>query len=135
MEFRVKLEIVDGSSVTSCDLMVFYRQALSQETLGLQLTESHQVLEALQHQVVKHQIQEHVEEHRSCPECGKRLHSKGQHQKLLHTLFGTLKVSSPRLKRCPCSAPTQNWQRFCPTSRPLSCGFWKASGLPWLPTM
>ena len=40
---------------------------------------------------------------RSCPDCGKALPHKGQHQSTFHTLFGNLEVQSPAYFIVPAS--------------------------------
>lgn len=108
MDFKLKLEITDDSGQTTLtDLITLSRTDLSPENLGLQLSETHQLLEALQKQMMTTQLQGFLAGKKHCQDCGKTLHSKGRHQKVLRTLFGDFKVSSPRLKRCSCSLQTR----------------------------
>ena len=39
---------------------------------------------------------------RCCQACGTRRHSKGSYRVIFMTLYGDVKLSSPRLHRCPC---------------------------------
>lgn len=115
MHFTLKLEITDDTGHTALtDLITLQRGDLTAETLGLQLSESHQLLQALQNQMLSTQLQSFLVSQKQCVTCGKTLHSKGQHHKNIRTLFGDFKVSSPRLKRCRCSSQGQK------TSSPLS---------------
>lgn len=119
MEFKLKLEVTDDTGATTlCDLTTLTRGELTPETLGLHLAESHQILQALQSQMMNRQLQAYLAKQKHCPDCGKILHSKGGHRKSMHTLFGECKVHSPRLKRCTCA--TQGPRTFSPLTRLFS---------------
>jgi hypothetical protein len=66
------------------------------EEIGLTLAEAKTLLAALQKALVTEQVNRYMDTHRSCPDCGKALPHKGQHQITFHTLFGNLEVQSPR---------------------------------------
>ncbi len=45
-----------------------------------------------------------MERHRCCEACGQRRHSKGSHHVVFLTLYGDVRVVSPRLHRCSCQS-------------------------------
>lgn len=75
---------------------------LTPERVGLSLAESKQVLHELQQLIVAHQTAAHVAEQQQCPDCGSARKRKGTHPLVYRTLFGKLKIASPRLYSCPC---------------------------------
>jgi hypothetical protein len=78
------------------------RGDLLPETLGLTLQEGKELLAQIQGEMVAHQTAEFVEEQRPCPHCGHRRGTKGNHDIVWRSLFGTLRIQSPRLYICPC---------------------------------
>lgn len=78
------------------------RNTLSAATLGLSLAEAKTILQHLQASVVNQQISKHLQEQRHCPNCGAVRSLKGHHTLVCRTVFGKLKLSSPRLRRCQC---------------------------------
>jgi hypothetical protein len=86
------------------------RGDLLPETMGLTLAEGKELLATMQAAMVKHQAQEYVDQQRSCPDCGKRRSNKGRHEIVWRSLFGKLRIKSPRLYRCSCqSRPTKSF--------------------------
>ncbi len=68
--------------------------------------------------VVERQIADHLARQASCPCCDRRRFHKGARTVVLRTLFGTLRLRSPRLYHCPCqSQPTRT---FSPLADVLS---------------
>jgi hypothetical protein len=84
------------------------------ERVGLSLAESKQVLHELQQLVVAHQTAAHVADQRKCLDCGGERKRKGTHTLVYRTLFGKLKIASPRFYTCPCR------QRATGSSSPLA---------------
>jgi hypothetical protein len=52
--------------------------------------------------MVEQQVEEYLETQRSCPHCGKTRGQKGSHTLTFQTLFGNLKLRSPRWNHCEC---------------------------------
>jgi hypothetical protein len=88
------------------------------EDIGLTLAESKSLLAAIQKMLVEQQIAEYLETQRGCPHCGKSRGQKGSHTVTLQTLFGNLKIDSPRWSHCPCR-PNQA-KTFSPVAELLS---------------
>jgi hypothetical protein len=78
------------------------RGDLVPEALGMTLNEGKSLLASIQKTMVTHQATEYVEQQRFCPHCGKKRYNKGQHEITYRSLFGELRISSPRLYTCSC---------------------------------
>jgi hypothetical protein len=72
------------------------------EEVGLALREAKKLLGAIQQRMVEQQVEEYLETQRSCPHCGKTRGQKGSHTLTFQTLFGNLKLRSPRWNHCEC---------------------------------
>ena len=46
---------------------------------------------------------------RACPDCGNRCSLKGHHPILFRTPFGTLRLTSKRVRVCPCTQKSTGW--------------------------
>jgi hypothetical protein len=73
------------------------------EEVGLTLAEAKALLLALQQQIVARQAATFLAMHRHCQACGTPLRTKGEHTTTLRTLFGTITLTSPRLRHCACT--------------------------------
>jgi hypothetical protein len=82
----------------------FERDILKPEEVGLRLEESKKVLRGIQDVMVKRQVAGFMKGQRACPQCGQSRPRKGTHEVVYRTLFGKLKLESPRLYRCQCQA-------------------------------
>ena len=60
------------------------------------------MMAAVQQRVVDAQVASWAERHRCCEACGARRQSKGSYPVVFLTLYGDVRVASPRLRRCPC---------------------------------
>jgi len=87
------------------------------ESLGVNLRESKEIANRLQDTVVKQQLQEHCEQRRKCPTCGKQRPVKDFRCRRLDTVLGTVRLRVPRYRRCQCRSGTQVWS---PISEVLS---------------
>jgi len=84
------------------------RDSLQPEILGLTLAEAKALLEGVQQAMVTQQTAEYIAQHTSCPSCGQRRLRKGDLSLVVRTLFGKLRLRSPRLYHCGCQAhPTR----------------------------
>jgi hypothetical protein len=112
MKVRVQVVIEPEASKPGDvqDIMEIDREELRPETVGLTLEEAKTVLERIQHQVVEQQATEYLQTQSRCPHCGNKRSHKGDHTVTIRTLFGKLKLQSPRFYHCPCQAhPTQTF--------------------------
>ena len=91
---------------------------LQASNLGLTLAESKQLLGNIQQTLVEEQIKQYQQEQSRCSDCDKKLNSKGSHSLTYRTLFGTLKLDSPRLFNCNCKEREQ--KSFSPLATLLS---------------
>jgi len=101
LTIQVVIEQADGSKVVT-SVTTFEREALTDETLGLTLAESKTLLAGVQEIMVAQQAASYSAAHTACPGCGAPRRSKGQHQIVVRSLFGTLRLNSPRFATCPC---------------------------------
>ena len=72
--------------------------------LGLRLTETKQLMVALQGQIVPAQVAVGGERRCCCVCCGRRLASKGHYPVTFRSLFGDVPVRVRRLRACPCQS-------------------------------
>lgn len=84
------------------------RGELLPETLGLTLQEGKDLLANIQATMVKHQAEEYVAQQRLCPHCSRQRSNKGTHEIVWRSLFGKLKIQSPRLYSCSCRSQEKN---------------------------
>jgi hypothetical protein len=109
--WRVKLvaELRPGE-VTETEVARIERDAQAGTAdLGLRLTETKQLMAALQDQIVPAQVAVVGERRRSCVSCGRRLASKGHYPVTFRSLFGDVPVRVRRLLTCPCQG--QGWAK------------------------
>jgi hypothetical protein len=101
---RVKLQLVmcrdDGREETVTDIVTLKKDTTRIEHLGLTLAEAKQLLTAIQHRVLQHQVEAFLASQSTCADCGVALQVKGAHTRSFRTLFGTFKLASPRLFHC-----------------------------------
>jgi hypothetical protein len=117
MRIQVVVEADDGTTVVQ-EVAEIAREGLRPDTVGLRLDEAKDLLRRVQQVVVEHQIADHLARQASCPCCDRPRVHKGAHTVVLRTLFGTLRLRSPRLYHCPCqSQPTRT---FSPLADVLS---------------
>jgi hypothetical protein len=104
MRVKILLEIIadDGSMGGAAEVAVFEKLTERPEDLGLSIAEGKALTAAIQQHLVDAQVATWAERHRSCEVCGARRHSKGSHPVIFMTLYGDVRISSPRLHRCPC---------------------------------
>jgi hypothetical protein len=78
------------------------RGALRVEELGLTIAEAKTMLQSVQHALVTHQAAAALIAHAPCPDCGRVRSQKGHNTLVVRTLFGKLRLPSPRLYSCCC---------------------------------
>src|SRR5262245_14867412 len=115
---RVKLQLVmcsdDGHEETITDIVTLKKDSQRIEHLGLTLKEAKQLLTTTQKRLLHHQVETFLDGCSTCPDCGAPLKAKGYQSRSFRTLFGTFKLSSPRLFHCRCR------RRKTASFRPLS---------------
>ncbi len=82
------------------------RDALSVDTLGLQLAEAKHLLQMVQSVLIDEQVRTSLAEQVACPDCGRPRAHKDTKTIVTRTLFGTLHLRSPRWHQCPCQPQT-----------------------------
>ncbi|MGH3601124.1 MAG: ISKra4 family transposase [Pseudonocardiaceae bacterium] len=87
------------------------RDTLTPDTLGLQLAEAQDLLVAVQDTMVDQQIQRAVTAQAPCPHCGRARRHKDTRTIVVRSLFGVLRLPSPRWWHCACrEQPTRTFQ-------------------------
>jgi hypothetical protein len=102
---NVRIQVViesEGGATTVQDVAVVTRTDLRPDTVGLRLDEAKDVLASVQRAVVVQQVAEYLARQVGCPSCGRPRYHKGEHTIVLRTLYGTLRLASPRLFHCAC---------------------------------
>src|SRR3954451_12286188 len=104
MHVRILLQITgdDGTPGPADEIAVLKKRVERPEDLGLSLAEGKALTAAIQRHVVQAQVGLWTERHRCCDTCGVRRRSKGSYPVVFRTLYGDVKLASPRLHRCPC---------------------------------
>ena len=94
------------------------RSDLKPETLSLTLAGDKAILKGIRQIVIQRQAGTCLASYRQYPDCGSRRTSKGYHDLSLRTVFGCLKVKSPRLLR-HCEYRPHAVKTFSPLAAPL----------------
>jgi hypothetical protein len=82
------------------------RDGLTPDTLGLRLAEAKDLLVAVQDSLVEQQVRRAVSAQVACPDCGMPRRHKDTRAIVMKTLFGTLRLDSPRWWHCGCQPQT-----------------------------
>jgi hypothetical protein len=98
MQARIMLQIVgnDGTVGGAGEIAVLTKVTERAEDLGLSLAESKALLAAAQQRIVEAQVDCWLEKHRHCPISGRKLRCKGSYPVTFRTLFGDVRLKSPR---------------------------------------
>ena len=104
MRVRVLLQITadDGATDAPEEVASFEKRTERPEDLGLAIAEGKALLAAVQERMVKAQAAAWARQHRCCPACGAQRRIKGSYPIVFRTLYGDVRLASPRLHRCPC---------------------------------
>ena len=120
---KLKLQLIIESDSGEVEMVrevtKLERYALRPETLGLSLSEAKELLLEVQRAMVTHQTTGYVTQQTHCPKCGKIQSHKGKHQLVLRTLFGKLRLVSPRLYACGCCSK-EGCRSFSPLAELLT---------------
>jgi hypothetical protein len=108
MKIRVQVVIESGRGAPLVEeVAMLERGTLRPEEVGLKLEEAKELLRAVQQTMIAQQVEEYVDQQVHCPECGQPRPRKGKHEIVFRTLFGKLKLPSPRLYACRCRTRSQ----------------------------
>jgi hypothetical protein len=103
---RVRIQVIVESEADVPPIVqevaTLERGPLQPDGLGLTLAEAKDLLRGVQETMVAGQVAEFVAQQRCCPDCGRPRPRKGRHGIVYRTLFGKLRLDSPRLYACPC---------------------------------
>ena len=103
---KIRIQVVIESEADAPEVVeevaCVERDTLQPATLGLTLAEAKDVLRGVQQVLVPRQVAEYVEQQRCCSDCGKARSRKGHHRVVIRSLFGRLRVCSPRYYTCRC---------------------------------
>ena len=119
---KIKLQVIieadEGQTETVQEVAHLERGVLRSSELGLTLVEAKTLLAGVQRTIAEAQVEEYLAEQSACHECCKKRLHKGAHIIVYRTLFGKLKLHSPRLFRCGCE--TQLSRTFSPLAELLT---------------
>jgi hypothetical protein len=118
MKLRVQLIIESDCDETEVvqEVAKLERHSLRLENLGLMLSEAKELLHDFQKAMVTYQTTRYLTQQIS--ECGGIRSHKGRHQIVLRTLFGKLRLDSPRLYHCGCCSKEEH-RSFSPLAELL----------------
>ena len=120
MQIKIQL-VIEGDTNASPiveEVMQFTRGDLSPDNLGLSLAETKTLLHHIQTHLVEQQVSSYQQQQRLCPDCQQPRRVKDRRKLICRSLFGKLKLHSPRLFHCECQ--THETKSFSPLSELLS---------------
>ncbi len=97
---QVVIENDAGEREDVAEVVTLTRGALCPEQLGLTLAEAQAMLEGIQRALVTQQAKEVLAAHAHCSDCGRRRSRKSQHDLVVRTPFGKLRLVSRQLYHC-----------------------------------
>ncbi len=100
---QVVVEVGDDTPTVIHEAFTLERGALGADTVGLRLDEAKDLLSAVQETVVNEQVKASVTAQVACPDCSTPRRHKDSRDIVVRTLFGTLRLASPRWWHCSCS--------------------------------
>jgi len=107
---QVVIESAAGEPTDVHEIACIQRDELQPDTVGLTLDEAKTVLERIQQRIVEQHVTEYLQTQSCCPHCGTKRYHKGTHTVRLRTLFGKLRLKSPRFYHCQCQPhPTRTF--------------------------
>src|SRR5664280_893073 len=94
----------DGAPAVAGDVFTCERTSpLAPDTVGLHLDEAKALLTGVQDTMVAAQARAAVAENAVCPGCGAARRHKDTRQIVVRTLYGVLRLDSPRWRQCGCT--------------------------------
>jgi hypothetical protein len=109
VEFELILAVRSEDGATSEVSLAHISRAGDAEVamLGLRLSEGHQVVVRLQHEIVTREFAATSQQGRHCAQCGVVRAIKDYHGAKFRSLFGDVDLRVPRYVKCGCAAPPQ----------------------------
>jgi hypothetical protein len=110
LKVQVLVEADDGQVEVVRDVFELAHRPLAPDTVGVGLAEAKELLAAVQDALVDEQVKAALSEQQHCGDCGRPHRHKDARTIVLRTLFGTLRIPSPRWYRCSCQPqPTKTF--------------------------
>jgi hypothetical protein len=100
---QIVIDAQDGTPPATEQVAAIARDDLTMASAGLALAEAHEALSGIQHHLVTAQAAAAAVAGRHCGSCGRARACKDTRTIVLRTLFGTLRLESPRFRACPCA--------------------------------
>ena len=106
MRVRIRVIVEDAAGVVQMqdDIARIERCQLGPGSIGLSLAEAKALLAAAQRTIVSAQAEQHAVAARPCACCGQPRARKGSGSIVMRTLFGAVRLPSPRYYRCRCES-------------------------------
>jgi len=114
----VSIQPDDNAPTVVHEVLSLDRGALAPDTVGLHLDEAKDLLAGVQQTIVAEQARAVLADRTACPSCGAPHRHKDSREIVVRTLFGTLRLPSPRWWHCPCSS--QQARTFSPLAEALA---------------
>ena len=108
LRVQVVVEADDGEAEVVREAFELAPHPLAPDTVGLGLAEAKELVAAVQEAVVDEQVKAALSKHEHCADCGRAHRHKDARTIVLRTLFGTLRLRSPRWYRCGCGPRPTN---------------------------
>lgn len=118
VRIQVVIEHEDGHETEIVEEVgCLQRGDLLPETLGMTLDEGKQLLANVQRCLVQQQVKVYIAQQRRCTDCGRQRTRKDQKAITMRTVFGQLRLESPRFYTCSCQREPE--QSFSPLAQKL----------------
>jgi hypothetical protein len=92
------------------EIATIERDDLRVDTLGMQLAEAKDLLQRVQEVLIDEQVRGWLAKQVACPDCGRPRAHKDTKSITIRTLFGTVRLASPRWLHCACRpGPTRTF--------------------------
>jgi hypothetical protein len=103
MRLTIKLAIEDENGKESIEEIINLSKEFDDNSMiGLSLSEAKQILKTLQTKIISRQASQHIDSKRLCPLCKSMQKINRYHSIQYRTLFGIVRLFSPRFIHCPC---------------------------------
>jgi hypothetical protein len=99
---QVSIQADDEAPTVVHEVCTLDRGALAPDTMGLRLDEAKDLIASVQETMVTAQAQATLAEQAACPSCGAAYRHKDSRDIVVRSLFGTLRLASPRWWHCSC---------------------------------
>jgi hypothetical protein len=99
---KITVEVCAGGEMVKTEVAYLERETLNNATCGLSMLEAKTLLANVQQALVNAQAAAHVSAYNRCQECGQALARKDSTTIVVRTLFGKVRLASPRYRRCVC---------------------------------